>query len=368
MQAVILVGGEGTRLRPLTSTEPKPIVPLVDRPMMVYMLEWLRGHGIDDVIMSCGFKATKVREVLGDGSQLGIRLRFVEEPDPRGTAGALKFAEEHLDERFLMLNGDVLTDLDLTVQIAQHIEGEATATLALVPVPDPTSYGLVSLDADGAVKEFLEKPSADQALDTNLISAGAYVLERSVLDLIPADQKVSIEREVWPALVGQGLYGFVDERAYWLDVGTPERYLQATFDILEGNVRTAVADQLGSSYLDIDGSAVVDGRAVPPAVVGPGASIAAGAHVGSLAVLAQDVSVGAGSIVERSVVLAGAQVGAQCILRDSIIGPGARVGDRSQVIGGAMLGEGVKIGADNVVARGARLFPGMEVPDGGLAF
>src|SRR4051812_3663046 len=151
MQAVILVGGEGTRLRPLTSNLPKPVVALVDRPMMAYMFEWLHGHGVDDVIMSCGFKATKVRDVLGDGSQYGIRLRFVEEPDPRGTAGALKFAEDLLQDRFLMLNGDVLTDLDLTAQIAQHEATGATGTLALVPVPDPSSYGLVRLREDSSV-------------------------------------------------------------------------------------------------------------------------------------------------------------------------------------------------------------------------
>lgn len=368
MQAVILVGGEGTRLRPLTSTLPKPVVSLVDRPMMVYMLQWLRGHGIDDVIMSCGFKATKVREVLGDGSQFGIRLRFVEEPDPRGTAGALKFAGDLIDGRFLMLNGDVLTDIDLSAQILQHERTGATGTLALVPVPDPSSYGLVKLREDGAVDEFLEKPSADTVLDTNLISAGAYVLERSVLDLIAPDKNVSIEREVWPALVDHGLYGYVDDAAYWIDVGTPERYLQATFDILEGNVRTAVAEKLGDGFLYVDPSAHVEGRAVPPAIVGAGASVGAGAHVGSLAVLGDDVVVGENSIVERAVVLRGAQIGAGCVLRDCIVGPGARIGDRTQVIGGAMLGENVVLGSDNVVARGARLFPGMEVPDGGLAF
>jgi mannose-1-phosphate guanylyltransferase len=368
MQAVILVGGEGTRLRPLTSTVPKPVVPLVDRPMMVYMLEWLHGHGIDDVIMSCGFKATKVRDVLGDGRDYGIRLRFVEEPDPRGTAGALKFAEELLEPRFLMLNGDVLTDLDLSAQLAQHDATGATGTLALVPVPDPSSYGLVRLRDGGAVEEFLEKPSPDAVLDTNLISAGAYVLERSVLDLIAPDRNVSIEREIWPALVGRGLYGYVDDGAYWIDVGTPQRYLQATFDILEGNVRTDVAAKLGESYVSVDRSATVAGRVVAPAVVGARCAIGEGAHVGSLAVLGEDVAVGAGSIVERAVVLAGAQIGDGCILRDCIVGPGASIGDRSQIVGGAMVGEGVIIGADNVIARGARLFPGMEVPDGGLAF
>ncbi len=207
MQAVILVGGEGTRLRPLTSTVPKPVVPLVDRPFISYMLEWLRAHGIDDVIMSCGFLATSVRNVLGDGSAYGIRLRFVEEPDPRGTAGALKFAESLLDERFLMLNGDVLTDIDLTEQIAQHERTGAKATLALVPVEDPSAYGLVRLKDDRAVKEFVEKPSSDR-IDTNLISAGAYVLEREILELVPPGRNVSIEREVWPRLVGEGLYGY----------------------------------------------------------------------------------------------------------------------------------------------------------------
>jgi mannose-1-phosphate guanylyltransferase len=368
MQAVILVGGQGTRLRPLTSTVPKSVVPLVDRPMMVYMLEWLRGHGIDDVIMSCGFKATDVRAVLRDGSQLGIGLRFVEEPDPRGTAGALKYADRLLDGRFLVLNGDVLTDLDLTAQIAQHEQTGATGTLALVPVPDPSSYGLVRLRGDRSVEAFLEKPSADTVLDTNLISAGAYVLERSVLDLIPPERNVSIEREVWPALVDDGLFGYVDETAYWLDVGTPERYLQATFDILEGNVRTAVAGRLGDGFVAIDPSARIDGRAIPPAIVGARARVAAGAHVGSLAVLADDVSVAEQTSVERSVVLQGAAIGAGCLLRDCIVGPGARIGDRTQILGGAIVGEGVTIGADNVVARGARVFPGMEVPDGGLAF
>src|ERR671931_1967609 len=219
MQALILAGGEGTRLRPLTSTVPKPVVPLVDRPFIAYMLEWLRAHGVDDVVMSCGFLAPSVHNVLGDGSQFGIRLRFVEEPDPRGTAGALKYAEPLLDERFIMLNGDVLTDIDLTAQIAQHEATGAVGTLALVPVEDPTAYGLVRLHDDRAVDEFVEKPSADQ-IDTNLISAGAY----------------------------------------WLDIGTPERYLQGTFDILEGNVDTAVRDRLGVDYLDIADHVEAAGR------------------------------------------------------------------------------------------------------------
>src|SRR3954447_9007867 len=156
MQAVVLVGGEGKRLRPLPSPVPKPVVPLVDRPFIAYMLEWLHAHGVDDVIMSCGFLATSVRNVLGDGSRYGVRLRFVEESEPLGTAGALKHAEDLLGDRFLMLHGDVLTDIDLTAQLARHEQSGARATLALVPVADPTAYGLVRLADDDSVRGFLE--------------------------------------------------------------------------------------------------------------------------------------------------------------------------------------------------------------------
>ena len=366
MQAVILVGGEGTRLRPLTSTVPKPVVPLVDRPFIVFMLEWLKHHGVDDVILSCGFLATSVRNVLGDGSQLGIRLRFVEEPEPRGTAGALKHAESFLDERFLMLNGDVLTDMDLTAQIARHEATGATGTLALVPVPDPTNYGLVRLADDNAVEDFLEKPSADQ-IDTHLISAGAYVLERSVVDMIEADRSVSIEREIWPRLVGQGLFGFPSD-AYWLDIGTPERYLQGTFDIIEGNVQTDVLERLGTGYMSVAEDAVLTGRVIPPAVVERGCEIGAGAHVGSLVVLGDCVTVGEGARIERSVVLQGSEIGRGCVLTDCIVAAGVRVGERSVISDGAVLGEGVTVGADNVLSRGVRVFPHTEIPDGAITF
>jgi len=366
MQAVILVGGEGTRLRPLTSTVPKPVVPLVDRPFIVYILEWLKRHGVDDVVLSCGHMATSVRNVLGDGSQLGMRLRFVEEPEPRGTAGALKFAESFLDERFLMLNGDVLTDIDLSAQIAQHERTNATGTLALVPVPDPTNYGLVRLADDNAVREFVEKPSADQ-IDTNLISAGAYVLERSVVDMIEPDRAVSIEREIWPRLVGDGLHGFPAD-AYWLDIGTPERYLQGTFDIIEGNVQTDVLQRLGDGYMSVAEDVVVTGRVIPPAVVERGCEIGAGAHVGSLVVLGDCVSVGEHARIERSVVMQGGEVGAGCVLTDCIVAAGVRIGERTVVSAGAVLGEGVTVGADNVLTAGMRVFPNTEIPDGAITF
>jgi mannose-1-phosphate guanylyltransferase len=343
MQAIILVGGEGTRLRPLTSTVPKPVVPLVDRPFIAYMLEWLTRHGVDDVIMSCGFLATSVRNVLGDGSAYGVRLRFVEEPEPRGTAGALKYAEKFLAERFLMLNGDVLTDMDLTAQVAQHEATGATATLALIGVDDPSAYGLVRTDEDNAVVGFLEKPSADE-IDTNLISAGAYVLERSILDLIEPDRKVSIERKIWPQLVGHGLYAFPHD-AYWLDIGTPQTYLRASSDILEGFVETG-----------------------PVQRIGPQCQIAPSAHVGSTVVLGDGVHVGAGTRIERSVVLQGSIIGEHCQLEDCIVAAGARIADATIVSDGAVLGEGVTVGRDNVLRHGIRVFPGTELGDGAIRF
>ncbi len=366
MQAVILVGGKGTRLRPLTSSLPKPIVQLVDRPFIAFMLEWLRGHGIDDVIMSCGFLADSMRSVLGDGSQLGIRLRFVEEPEPLGTAGALKLAEPMLDERFLMLNGDVLTDIDLTAQIAQHQATGARATLALVPVADPSAYGLVILRDDNSVRDFVEKPSSD-SIESNLISAGAYVLERDILELVAPGRNVSIEREVWPLLIDNGLYGFASD-SYWLDIGTPSRYLQGTFDIIEGNVATAVSERLADGWLAIDERAHLSGRVIPPAVIERDVHVADGAHVGSLVVLGEGVSVGAGSTVERAVILHGTQIGEGCELRDCILAAGCRVGAGTKITGGAVLGDGVIIGAHNVITRGARIFPGVELPDGAIEF
>jgi mannose-1-phosphate guanylyltransferase len=346
---------------------PKPVVPLVDRPFLVFMLDWLKGHGVDHVVLSCGYLASGVRNVLGDGSAFGIRLDYVEEESPLGTGGAVKYAAELLDERFLVLNGDVLTDMDLTAQIARHEQTGAQATLGLIGVEDPSAYGLVRTDAEGLVTAFLEKPSPDQ-IDTNLINAGAYVLERSVLELMPASGPCSIERDVFPKLIGKGLAGHPHE-AYWLDIGTPARYLEATWDILEGRVETAVGARMsGEGYLHVADRVRSEGRIVPPALVEGGVRIGRGAQVGSRVVLSDDVRIGPRAHVEQAVVLRGAQIGADCRLSNCIIGAGARVGDGCVIDGGAVLGEGVTLGARNELTAGARLFPGVELPDEAIRF
>jgi mannose-1-phosphate guanylyltransferase len=367
LQALILAGGEGTRLRPLTSTIPKPVVPLVDRPFISYMLEWLRGHGVDDVILGCGFMAEGVRGVLGDGSDRGIRLRYLEEPTPLGTGGALKFAEDLLDERFFMLNGDVLTDLDLTAQLEQHARTGARATLGLYPVDDPSAYGLVRCNPDGSVREFIEKPGLEE-LDTNLINAGAYILEREILeDMPPAGTNISIEREVFPRLVANGLYGFA-ANGYWLDIGTPDRYLQATYDILEGKVATEVGRQLGENGMSLLDGASVQGRVVAPVLLAAGCTVAARALVGDRSVLGAGVTVSERSRIECSVLLEGVTVGADTTINSSIIGRGVAIGDHCHIEGGVVLGEGVSLGSGNMLRAGARIFPGVKLPDGAIRF
>ena len=296
MQALILAGGEGTRLRPLTTTIPKPVVPLVDRPFIAFMLDWLHGHGVDDVIMSCGFLASGVRNVLGDGS----------------------------------------------------------------------AYGLVRTRDDGAVTGFVEKPSPNQ-IDTHNISAGIYVLERSVLELLKPGAPASIERDVFPRLVGDGLFAYVDE-GYWMDIGTPERYLQGTFDILEGTVATAVTERMGDGFVCVEPGTENGGRVIPSALVERDCRIAANARIGGRAVLEAGVSVGEHTTIERAVVLRGSTIGANCTLRGCIVGAGVEIGDNTHVEGLAVLGEGVTIGADNVITNGARVFPGVTIPDGGLLF
>ena len=341
MQAVILAGGSGTRLRPLTSRVAKPVVTLVDRPFIVYMLDWLRRHGCTDVVLCCGFGAQGVAAVLGDGSDHGVSLRYVAESEPLGTGGPLLLARELLDERFVVCNGDILTDIDLGAQLSAHERTGAAATLALVAVEDASAYGMVRLEPDGAVAEFVEKPS-EPGPGGALISAGAYVLERSVLDLIAPGRQVSIEREVWPALIGAGLYGY-RANGYWLDIGTPERYLQGSFDIITGAIR--VDDRPGRGA----------------GATGARCEIADDATIGELVVLGEDVQVGAGASIERSVVLSGAQIGAGCVLRDSIVAERAKIGRNVELRDGVVVGEDAQIAADHLVASGARVGAGESV-------
>jgi mannose-1-phosphate guanylyltransferase len=317
MQALVLAGGEGTRLRPLTYTVPKPVLPLVGRPHIAYVIDWLVRHGVDDVVVSSGFLAAGMREAL-EKLELDVRIRFAEEPDARGTAGAIRFAEDLLGDRFMVLNGDVLCDLDLTALIKQHERTGARATIALYPVDDPAGYGLVRRREDGEITEFLEKPDPEE-IDTDEINAGAYLLERSVLELIPPDREVSIEREVFPRMVGGELYG-VRLEGYWLDIGTPERFLQANWDLLEGRVEASPGERIGERVEIADSATVAD-----RAVIGDGTTIGDQAVIEE-SVLLDGCRVGARSRLERAVLSSRVEVAADASVEDAVLGEGEAVG------------------------------------------
>jgi mannose-1-phosphate guanylyltransferase len=325
VQAIVLVGGEGTRLRPLTETVPKPALTLVDRPFLAYMIEWLAGHGVGEVVLACGFLPDVLREALaGEEERAGVSISYVVEPERRGTAGAIRFAAdelgERLEDRFLALNGDVLTDLDLTALLRAHEERGASATLGLYPVEDSSAYGLVHSDPHGAVLEFLEKTG--EAVPGE-INAGMYALERSVLELIPPGEAVSIERDVFPRLVGEGLHGLRLD-GYWMDIGTPDRYLQASWDILEGGVETRVEPT------------------APGMLVGAGTEVAAGASIGPRVVLGDGCRVQAGASVRDSVLLDGCVVGEGARVHGSILSRGVEVAAAAS-LEGAVLGRDERV-------------------------
>ena len=381
MQALVLVGGEGTRLRPLTLTRAKPAITLVDRPFIRFMVEWLAHHGVEEVVLACGFAARDLRAALGEKLAGGPVLRYLDEPEPLGTAGPVRLAcdEGLLGDRFLVVNGDVLTDLDLTAHIQAHHERGAVASLALYPVDDPSSYGLVRRDEDGVVRGFLEKPDAAEiqtsrlnnagtsrraspSAQTDEVNAGAYVLERSVAELIPPSRAVSIEREIFPRLVGRGLYGLRLD-GYWLDIGTPARYLEASWDILTGAVKTEVAARTNGAGLALDDDADIDDDAVleAPALVESGARVAA-AVVGPRAVVGEGCEIAEDARIHGSVLHARCTVGGGALIEDSILGACVAVGSGAKIGHGSVIGEGARIGPGTVVERDARVEPGEAAP------
>lgn len=318
MRAVVLVGGFGTRLRPLTLTRPKQMLPIIDRPMIEHVLAHLARHGIDDVVLSMGYKPDAFTDVYPAGVCAGVDLHYAVEPEPLDTAGAIRFAalDAGIDERFVVVNGDILTDLDVGALVAFHVERGAEATIALHKVSDPSAFGVVPTDADGRVEAFVEKPPADEA-PTDLINAGTYVLEASVLDRIAPGRPVSIEREVFPAMVADGTLFATAGDTYWIDTGTPAYYRQAQLDLLDGHR----GDPPSGVH---DGARVAEGADVRRSVVGLGATVGEGAVVRE-SVLLDGVSVAAGAHVERSIIGFGATIGEGAELVDCVIGDGEQI-------------------------------------------
>ncbi len=354
MRAVVLVGGEGTRLRPLTLSVPKQMLPVVEQPMIERVLGQLARHGIEDAVLSLGYLPDAFMKAYPDGVASGVRLSYAVEPSPLDTAGAIRFAalSAGIDETFVVVNGDVLTDMDLTALVEFHRARGAEGTISLYPVDDPSAFGVVPTAETGRVQAFVEKPPRDAA-PTNLINAGTYVLEPSVVDRVPGGRRVSIERETFPAMVADGtLYALADP-SYWLDTGTPEAYLTAHWDLLEGRrpgLPAPGARDSGGGVWILD-SAQLDGEARGPALLGRGARVGPGAVV-DRAVVGHDCVVGAGATIVRSVLLAGAVVGEGATVTGSIVGPGASVGEGSEVRPLTVLGMGASVAPRTVVTGG----------------
>ena len=358
----MLVGGKGTRLRPLTLSAPKPLLPTAGLPFLAHQLARAAGCGITHVVLATSYRAKMFTEAFGDGAQFGLSIDYEYESEPLGTGGGIRNAAARLhggpDDPIVVLNGDVLTGHDLPAQVDLHRKTEAAVTLHLVPVEEPSRYGCVPTDGAARVTAFLEKMPNPV---TNQINAGCYVFRRSVIDSIPAGQVVSVERETFPGLIEAGavVMGYA-EAAYWLDVGTPEAFVQGSCDLVLGTLAsTAVPGPCGESL-------VLGG-----ARVAPGARLTGGTTIGDRSV------VEVGAVVEGSVVFEGATIGAGAVVRNSIVGYGATVAGTTTVDGvtvraatadGVVIGDGAYVGAGNELARGLRVWPGMRLEPTSVRF
>jgi len=348
MQALILAGGKGTRLRPLTVYTPKPIVPICNRPFLLYQIDTLRRAGITDITLSLSYQPNKIEQLLGDGSDYGVKLKYTVEPQPMGTAGAYKFAEDVIREPTVVFNGDILTDLDLKAVIREHNERKAGATIVLQPVENPRAYGLVETESDGRIRRFLEKPKEDE-ITCNTINAGTYILEPRVLDFVPASENYSFEYGLFPDLLKrqERFYAHIPPRTYWIDIGTPERYLQAHQDLLANRVgRIHIKERRGS--FDAATIAEIDERSI----VGDDCQIKPGAQIIN-SVLGQGCFVEERARVENSVIWPHTRIGTAAGVSHAIVGRGCHIG-RSAVVGsGSVLGDKTSI-TDYTITGGAR--------------
>jgi len=333
MQALILAGGKGTRLRPLTVYTPKPVVPVVNRPFLLYQIDVLRKAGITDITLSLSYQPDKIEHLLGSGADFGVNLRYVTEPSPMGTGGAYKFASDAIRETTVVFNGDILTDLDVGKLIDFHSSRSAAATLALVPVEDPTRYGLIKIDDDKNVKRFVEKPQPDELaeLQTNTINAGIYVLEPEILDTIAADANKSFEYDVFPDILKRELpfFGFEMTSEYWRDIGTPASYLAAHQDFLSGKIKG----------FDIERSSASN-------------DVATRAEIDKLSILGSDCIVKSGARVINSVIGSGVHIEEKAVVENSVIWSHTRISSAAE-IHNAVIGRSCHIGRNAIVGKGS---------------
>lgn len=354
-EAILLVGGKGTRLRPLTVHTPKPMVPAAGVPFLTHQLARARAAGVEHIVLATSYLAEVFEPYFGDGSSLGLHIEYVTEREPLGTGGAIRNVAHRLasgpDEPVLIFNGDILTGLDIRALVTSHADSGADVSLHLTRVEDPRAFGLVPTDDTGRVTAFLEKPQTPEEIVTDQINAGAYIFRRSVIDTIPAGRPVSVERETFPGLLADGahLQGMVDS-TYWLDLGTPQAFIRGSADLVLGRAP----------------SPAVPGRCGDRLVL-PTASVASDAKLSGGTVIGADAVIGAGARIDGSTVLAGATVEPGAVITDSLVGAGARIGSRT-VLAGAVVGDGAEVGADNELREGVRVWCGARLPDASVRF
>jgi NDP-sugar pyrophosphorylase family protein len=342
MKAILLAGGQGSRLRPLTLNTPKPIVPIFDRPFLRYQIELLKQvPEIDQIVLSLNYQPKRIEEVFGDGSDLGVLIQYVVEPQPLGTGGAIKFAAgPQPDGPVVVFNGDVLTSVDLPAVLALHRERKARATIVLTPVDNPSAYGLVEADADGRVKAFLEKPSADQ-ITCDTINAGIYVIEGDTLDRIPADTPYSIERGYFPSLIEQNeTFAAYTYRGYWIDIGTREKYQQVHHDIMTGTFSASpFHDRAGTAVTSpdarIEPGAIIEG----PCFIDAGTVVKSGARVGPLSVIGANCHIGENAQINGAILWPHTWVDRNATLGPLVAGRHCQFGRNAEVGGSALLGD-----------------------------
>lgn len=368
MKAVIMAGGEGTRLRPLTSSQPKPMLPLVNRPMMEHIIGLLRNHGFEEIVVTVAFLANNIRSYFGDGSEFGVRLSYAAEESPLGTAGSVGNARDQLDESFLVISGDVLTDIDLSAVVDFHRDKGAMATIGLKAMDNPLEFGIVITRPDGSIERFLEKPNWGQVF-SDTINTGIYVLEPEIFDFIRPEASVDFSSEVFPALLeaDKALFGYVCE-GYWEDVGTLDAYLKAHQDCLDSKVSIDVGGfelrhgvWLGEGS-EIDPSARIDG----PAVIGDYCNIGPNAHIGAHSVLGANVRVAEDALVERSVVHDHSYLGPSVRLRGCVIGRACDLRRAARCDEGVVVADDCLIGEHALISAGVKIYPSKTVESGAI--
>jgi mannose-1-phosphate guanylyltransferase len=358
MKAVILVGGEGTRLHPLTINVPKAMVPILNKPCLEYLIRYLREHNITDIILTTSYLPDRIHSYLGDGDKLDVHLTYLVEEQPLGTAGAVKNAEALLDETFFVVNGDILTGIDLTTMMRQHQKTRPRVSIALTPVDDPTIYGVVETDGRGMVKRFVEKPSPEQ-VTTNMINAGIYILEPEVLADIPPSIPSMFERNLFPLLLerDEPILSYPAD-TYWIDIGTPEKYLKVQHDLLLNK-----APSLSIYRAEINSNCRIHPQAKleGPVLIGEGCVIAKGAEVKGPAVLGHHCKVGEDATIAGAVLWHDAKVGKKAILRNCIIASGCDIQERSQVLDNCVLGDNVVVGRNSKLSNGIKVWPDKSI-------